>query len=200
MEKGGEVMRRVRGGFFVLLVVLFLLGSALAQGGRILMIIAPEGFRDEELQIPKRAFERAGYEVVIASSTLGTARGMLGAKVKPQILLKDVKVKDYDAVVFVGGVGAQYYFNHREALRIAQEAASQGKVLGAICLAPGILARAGVLKGKRATVWRSEAKTLKEKGAIYTGQQVEVDGKVITGNGPTAAPLFASKILEALKR
>ncbi|RLA85880.1 MAG: DJ-1 family protein [Deltaproteobacteria bacterium] len=192
-------MRRSKGGLCIILLFLFLLsGLSLAQGRRVLMVIAPEGFRDEELQIPKGEFEKAGYEVVIASSTLGTARGMLGAKVKPQVLLKDVKVEDYDAVIFVGGVGAQYYFNHPEALRIAREAASQEKVLGAICLAPGILARAGVLKGKRATVWRSEAKTLKEKGAIYTGQQVEVDGKVITGNGPTAAPLFASKILEAL--
>ncbi|HEX16254.1 MAG TPA: DJ-1/PfpI family protein [Deltaproteobacteria bacterium] len=171
-----------------------------AQKGRILMIIAPEGFRDEELRVPKAFFEGRGFQVTIASATKGEARGMFGMRVKPDIELKEADVTRYDAVVFVGGVGAQRYFSNPEALRIAREAAQAGKVLGAICLAPGILARAGVLKGKRATVWASEGKTLKAMGAKYTGRPVEVDGLIVTANGPQAAEVFARQILELLAK
>jgi len=58
------------------------------------------------------------------------------------------------------------------------------EVLGAICIAPVTLAKAGVLEGKRATVWKSEGETLKEHGADYTGASMEADGKIITADGP----------------
>lgn len=60
------------------------------------------------------------------------------------------------------------FIHNSVALRIAQDSVKLGKVLGAICIAPRILAEAGVLKGKKATVWHSEAEALKRKGAIYT--------------------------------
>ncbi len=189
-------MRRV--GLFIFLVLLPL--CLLAQEGRILMIIAPEGFRDEELQIPKALFEAKGWEVDVASKTTCEAKGMLGLRVKPDLSLGEVDISRYSAVIFVGGVGAQFYFSDPEALHIAQEAQKRGKVLGAICLAPGILARAGVLRGKRATVWPSEADTLAKTGATYTGKAVEVDGLIVTARGPEAAREFAEAILEILKR
>ncbi len=167
---------------------------------RILMIIAPYNFRDEELFIPKRIFEDNGYEVVVASSSLKTARGMLGALYKPELLLKQVRVKDYKAIVLVGGSGSVVYFNNRILHHIVREALKEHKVLGAICLAPCILAKAGVLKGKRATVWYSAKECLIKNGAIYTGKPVEVDGKIVTASGPFAARKFAHTILKVLKK
>ena len=166
---------------------------------KILMIIAHQNFRDEELLIPKKLFESEGYNVVIASTSLKPAKGMLGAVVTPQILIDQVRVEDYDAIVFVGGVGAQEYFNNSVAHKIAKEAVSKGKILAAICLAPRTLAEAGVLKGKKATVWVSEGKTLEAKGAYYTGKPVEVDGNIVTGSGPQAAEEFGKTILKLLK-
>lgn len=124
---------------------------------------------------------------------------MLGAVVTPQILIDQVKVDEYEAIVFVGGVGAQEYFNHPIAHKIAKEAVNKGKILAAICIAPRILAEAGVLKGKKATVWASEGKILEEKGANYTGKSVEVDGNIVTGSGPQAAEEFAKSIIKLLK-
>jgi len=173
---------------------------AYAQKGNILMVIAQEGFRDEELTIPKAMFEEKGYKVEIASKAMGEAKGMLGLRVKPDLALKEVDLKKYKALIFVGGVGAKDYFGDQIALRLAREAVDQGKVVGAICLASGILARAEILKGKKSTVWPSEAETLKQKGAIYTGKPVEVDGKIVTANGPEAAKAFAERVLELLER
>lgn len=185
--------------FFLISLTLFASFSLAKNSKKILMIIAHQNFRDEELLIPKKFFENEGYTVVIASTSLKPAKGMLGAVVTPQILIDQVKVEEYDAIVFVGGIGAQEYFNHPVAHKIAKEAVSKGKILAAICLAPRTLAEAGVLKGKRATVWVSEGKVLEAKGAHYTGKPVEVDGNIITGSGPQAAEEFAKSILKLLK-
>lgn len=162
------------------------------------MIIASNGFRDEEFKVPHLVLEDNGVVVTIASSSLNTSRGILGTRVNPDILINDIKVQDYDAVIFVGGAGSQEYWDDPTAHKVAEETVKQNKVLAAICIAPITLANAGVLKGKKSTVWSSEIKRLKTQGAVYVAEPVAVDGKIITANGPTSASLFADKILEAL--
>jgi protease I len=127
-------------------------------------------------------------------------RGMLGAKVTPGLKLDQIKVDDYDGIVFVGGSGSSTYFKDKRALSIAAEAFKKDKKTCAICIAPVILANAGVLKGKRATVFPGEyVKELERGGAVYTAKSVEADGSVITGNGPGAAREFGRAITKALK-
>ena len=194
-------------GIVVIMGVLFVFGALVtspwAQGDpgvrKALLVIARQGFRDEELQYPKEILEAGGLKVVIASSSLRPARGMLGAVVKPDILLSQVKVKEYEAVVFVGGMGAREYWHDSTAHRVVRETVKGGKVVGAICIAPVILAEAGVLSGKRATAWSGVARELRAKGAIYTGKVVQVDGRIITANGPLAAKAFGQAILKALE-
>jgi protease I len=198
--------------FLLLMIVFVVLGSSACgkptptpeaaptlQGKSIVMIIAHRDFRDEEYKEPRQIFEARGAKVTVASSSLEVARGALGAQVKPDLLLKDVAVGDYDAIVFVGGPGAQEYWNDPVAHAVAQEAVAQGKVLAAICIAPTTLAKAGVLKGKKATVFSSEAGALKACGANYTGASVERDGLIITADGPQAATKFAEEIAKALE-
>ncbi|HPD17300.1 MAG TPA: DJ-1/PfpI family protein [Planctomycetota bacterium] len=168
------------------------------EGKRAVFIIAPRDFRDEELREPTALLKARGCTVTIACSSLDEATGMLGAKVKPEALLKDVQASDYDAVVFVGGVGASDYFNDPTAHAVARKAASSGKVLGAICIAPSILARAGLLQGKRATAWNSQKDDLTANGAKWSDEAVVRDGKLITGNGPQAAPQFGERLAQAL--
>jgi protease I len=167
---------------------------------RVLMVIAPENFRDEELLHTKEELERTGVKTTVTSSKAGEARGKLGARVNVNLKLDQVKADDYDAVVFVGGPGSEVYFNDRRALSIVGEAFKKGKKVCAICIAPVILANAGVLKGKRATVWDGEyIEKIESKGATYTGKPVEVDGNVITANGPAAAREFGRTIAKAIK-
>jgi protease I len=126
---------------------------------------------------------------------------MFGATVRPDIKLEQVRVDDYDAVIFVGGSGSAVYFNDDRALSIAREAFDKRKKTCAICIAPVILANAGVLKGKRATVWNGDyVEMLEAGGATYTGRPVEVDGNVITANGPKAARDFGRAIAKELAR
>lgn len=168
-------------------------------GKSILMIIAPYNFRDEELLRPKEIFENSNAQVTIASKDVTTAKGMLGATVDVDKDISDINVADYDAIIFVGGTGASQYFDDSTAQSIAKDAYNQGKLVGAICIAPSILANAGILEGKRATAFSSEADNLRNKGAEYTGEAVTHDGKIITGIGPEAAADFGRTIVENLK-
>lgn len=165
---------------------------------KVLMIIAPERFRDEELFVTKEELEKAGHETVIASSVKGICTGSRGAFATATLTLNEVHTGDYDAVVFVGGGGSRMYFANEEALHIAREMYEKKTVVAAICLAPVILANAGILKGKNATVAGTEAKTLESQGAHYTGPGVTVDGTIVTGNAPKSSRLFGQKISELL--
>lgn len=166
---------------------------------KILMIIASQKFRDEEFLIPKSHFEQKGYVVTVASSQVDASTGMLGVVVHPDILLRAVRAEDYAAVVFVGGNGATEYWENPVAWDIAQKANAMGKVVAAICIGPVILANAGLLKNKKATVWASEVKELKANGAIVTDDDVVVDGHLVTANGPQAALRFAQAVTSLLE-
>jgi protease I len=165
---------------------------------KVVMIIAQSGFRDEELLEPKEVLESKGVEVEVASTTQGYAQGVMGARVKPDLLVADLEAKDFDAVVFIGGAGASQYWDDPVAHRLAKDALAANRVLAAICIAPVTLAKAGLLKGRRATVWSSEAGQLKAAGANYTGKPVERDGNIITAAGPFAAREFGEEIARAI--
>ena len=167
---------------------------------KVVMVIAQGDFRDEELSEPKEILERNGIEVKIASTTLNQVKGVLGTKVKPDLLITDIEIKDFGAIVFVGGGGASQYWDDPVAHKLAQDAINTNRIVAAICIAPVTLARAGILKGKRATVWSSEAGQLEINGANYTARPVEKDGNIITASGPTQALEFGAEVVKALNK
>ena len=85
---------------------------------KVVMIIAPERFRDEELFVTKEELERAGHKIVIASSAKGICPGSRGGFATATLTLNEVQASNYDAVVFVGGGGSKIYFANEEVLRI----------------------------------------------------------------------------------
>ncbi|MDI6839281.1 MAG: DJ-1/PfpI family protein [bacterium] len=170
------------------------------KGKNILMVIAHNNFRDDEYQIPREFFEDLGAKLVVASSDTTPAIGMFKLKVKPDILLTQVTIADFDALVFVGGSGITEYWDSKEVHTLVDIAFKSNKVVGAICIAPIILARAGILKGKKATVWESvETKRIfNEEGVKYTRLPVVTSGNIVTANGPQAAKLFTESIVNLL--
>jgi len=170
------------------------------KGKKVAIIIAFKDFRDEEYFIPKEIFERAGIKVTTVSDSKGIAIGDEGGEAKVDLSAEELNPEEYDAVLFIGGPGAQKYIDDATMHKIAQETLAKGKILGAICVAPAILANAGVLKDINATVWssnmdKSAVKILKGNGAKYVDEPVVVDGNIITANGPLAAKDFAEAVI-----
>lgn len=173
------------------------------ENKKIAMIIAFRDFRDEEYFIPKKILEEAGAEITTVSNKSGIAVGADGGDVEVDLLLESLNPVDFDAVVFIGGSGCLGNLDNEESYRIIQETVSQNKVLASICISPVILAKAGVLEGKKATVWsslldKSSVKILQKNGAIYQADAVVVDDKIITANGPAAAKRFGETLIEVL--
>ncbi len=162
-----------------------------------LVIIAQEGYQDRELDGTRNGLLEAGFEVVLASRDTGECQGKLGGTEQASIALRDVQVGDYDRIAFVGGPGMAAYADDSDALTIAHEAARAGMPLGAICIAPTILAKARVLGGREATVWDADGvqqALLEQYDATYTGDEVTVDGNIVTANGPAAAEEFGKTL------
>jgi protease I len=165
----------------------------------VLMVIAPDKFRDEEYSRPKSVLEERGARVVTASVQAGVCRGRFGLSATAEIALADAKPDDYDAVVFVGGGGATVFFDDPTAHEIARATYESGRILGAICIAPSTLAHAGLLSGRKVTAFASQHEDLVAHGATFTGAPLEIDDSIITANGPEAAYAFGEALAEALR-
>lgn len=159
-----------------------------------LLVIAQKGFQDHELAHIRSALENAGFEVRLASGAAGKCVGKFGVSELADVAVTEINVTDYDRLVFIGGPGAAMWKDNTEMKHLARTFASTNRPLGAICIAPMLLAAAGVLNGKRATVWDDGKGTqiayLKAHGAKFTGEQVTCADNIVTGNGPKAAQEF----------
>ncbi|HTX43449.1 MAG TPA: DJ-1/PfpI family protein [Methanocella sp.] len=169
----------------------------------IVLVAAPEDFRDEELFIPEDVFTAAGAFVLTASTTKKPIYGSQGGCTDPDIHIEDINVKSLNALVIAGGSGARKYLWDNEALlRKVREANDRGKVIGAICISGAIPARAGIMRNRRGTVYPDPGAigVLKEAGEAYVDEGVVVDGNVVTAKGPEYAKEFAETILALLQR
>ncbi|MDR2733125.1 MAG: DJ-1/PfpI family protein [Spirochaetota bacterium] len=167
---------------------------------RIVLIIAQEGFRDEEYAVPRRILADAGHEVRTASRARGVAMGKLGMRTEAEFALDELKAADFGAIICVGGPGSTQFWDDAPLHTLLCEGLAQGKIIGGICSAAVTLARAGVLQGKRATVFPGDADEFKPYVGQYTAGTCERDGLCVTANGPAAAEEFGNTIRDALQR
>ncbi len=165
---------------------------------KIIFIIAQDGFRDEELFITREVLEKEGCKVSIASATKEEAIGSLGGRVTPDMLLSDIKVTTFDAVVVVGGHGSEVYFDDEFIIDLLQQFHRAGKIIGALASGVGVLANAGLLMGKEVTSYHKQEQMLKERGAFYTGMPVEVNGLLLTARDAESSKAFAEKLVYIL--
>ncbi len=170
---------------------------------RVALVIASKGFKDEEYFVTKQILEKSGFRISTTSNDPGIAIGSEGAGVKIDFPLESLHIEKFDAIVFIGGEGAIDCLDNERSYKIARDTIKKNRILGAICIAPVILARAGVLKNRKSTVWSGQLNKvpiaiLKENGAIYKEKDVVIDGKIITANGLEAAEEFGKNIVQAL--
>lgn len=167
---------------------------------KVVMVIAATNFEDVEFFTPKALLEEQGVKVTVASTTTGIATGAAGGTYQPDVLIKDVKVKKYDAVIVIGGTGIMNEWDNPDLRKLVIQANSMHKIVAAICAAPPVLARAGILKGKDATCfpWSGIYDELTKNGANYVDAETVVSGNIVTGRNPDASEAFGKKLCEVL--
>ena len=179
-------------------------GGDAESRGAVLLVIAFHGFQDKEYETTHKVLLDAGYKVDTASLQTGTAQGALeGTAVVDLTLMEAVKqVDSYRAVVLIGGPGATVFHDNETAHVLVRKAVDAKLVVGAICLAPFTLAKAGVLEGLYATAWtggKFTVESLAKHGPLYRDEPVVVDGNIVTASGPPASAEFAAALLKLLK-
>jgi len=168
---------------------------------RILSVIAEKGFRDEEFAVPYGILKDAGHRVDIASTSPGDAVGKLGMRVKPDLTVDRAEPDHYGAVLVSGGPTTPVYIWPNEHLhRILLRVYEKGGAVAAICLAPAVLARVGLLKGMKATIFRTpdSIKEMNAGGCTLLSDHVVVEGRIVTADGPDAARQFGEAVLKLI--
>lgn len=205
------------------------------------------GFWLEEFASPYYAFLDAGADVTLASPAGGqppvdpnsdaddaqtdsTRRfkqdDKAQAALAKTVTLDSVKADDYDAVFYPGGHGPLWDLaNDAHSIKLIEDAYAGGKVVGAVCHAPGVFKQvkgpdgAALVKGRKVTGFTNSEEEavgltnvvpflvedmLKENGGDYSkgddwASYVTVDGRLITGQNPASSEAAAEAVIKALK-
>ena len=170
----------------------------MGSDNQVLFVLANHEFRDEEFNEPKRILIDAGITCKVAALVSGECVGVAGTLATTDFELGEVNPEEFSAIVFVGGTGVEGYLKDELVHSVAKVFYKMDKLVCAICWAPSILANAGLLNGKKATVWSGAKADLDAGGATYTGEAVTSDGNIITADGPDSAEIFGQEIAKRL--
>lgn len=163
------------------------------------MLISADNFEDTELLVPYYRFLEEGIQVDIASLQKGMIKGKRGYEVGVNKTLKDTRPDDYDALFLPGGKAPEAVRKDEKAREIGRYFFEKNKPVFAICHGPQILISAGLLKGRRATCYRSVAPEMKSAGALFEDKEVVVDGNLVTSRQPSDLPAFLREAVKMLK-
>ena len=158
-----------------------------------------DGFEEIEAITVTDVLRRAGAEVCTVSvSDKLEVKGTHEIEVKADIPFDQADYESCEMIVLPGGMpGAATLEKCDDLRRLILRFAEENKPIAAICAAPMVLGKLGLLKGKKATCYPGFEQYL--EGADCTGAMVEKDGNVITGKGPGAAMEFALAVVELLQ-
>ena len=165
---------------------------------RVLVPIA-QGSEELEAVTIIDLLRRADFDVTVAGLDGSPVTMSRKTKIVPDKSLDEALTQEFDLVVLPGGLpGADNLNNDSRIHVLLKKMANSGKFVGAVCAAPTVLAKAGLLKGKKATGYPGFLESLDLPDTEVTGRAVECDGKVITSRGPGTAMDFALTLIEAL--
>ena len=162
-------------------------------------IFLADGFEEMEAIAPIDILRRAGIDVVTVSiSENNVVTGAHGIKVEADQLFIETDFSSNDMLVLPGGgVGTENLTAHTRMNELLENQNNSGKQIAAICAAPSVLGKLGILAGKEAICYPGFEEKL--TGAVISKNTVVKDGNIITGKGPGVAIPFALKIVETLK-
>jgi protease I len=171
--------------------------------GKRIAILATHGFEQSELEVPRDRLKEKGATVHVISPESGQIRGWemkdWGRPVQVDKPLDQAKADDYDAIVLPGGqINPDLLRINDKALRFIRAFYDQKKVVAAVCHAPWLLIETGIVKGRRATSYKSIKTDMINAGAKWEDAEVVTDQGLVTSRNPGDLEAFASKIIEEI--
>ena len=166
-----------------------------------ILLIAADGFQQEEFFEPMNYMREQGANVHVASMEKKSIKADTGEQREytPELTFSDVNVDDYDGLIIPGGLRNPDTLRQQdEAVQIVRDFGASGKVIGAICHGPWLLAEADIVKGREMTSYPSIKTDLRNAGAQWTDSEVIADNGIVTSRNPDDIPAFNRKLVEEL--
>lgn len=162
------------------------------------LVCATNGSEEVETLTIVDLLRRAGLCCrLVSTQNTGKFTGSHGVQIETDGNFKDEDLKSYDAIVIPGGLkGVENLRANIKIINALQNFNESGKLTAAICAGPTVLGKAGILHGRKATVYPGMDKEL--NGAVYEDSPVVRDGNIITGRALGAAIPFALSIISYL--
>ncbi len=161
-------------------------------------VFLAEGFEEIEALTPIDMLRRAGIEVSAVGISGEMIKGSHGITVRADLRPEDVIAESAEACVLPGGMpGTLNLMNSPMLSEILDRCERAGTRIAAICAAPMILGRRGMLRGKKAVCYPGFEKEL--DGASVTRDRVVTDGKITTAAGMGVALDFACELIRLLR-
>lgn len=162
------------------------------------VMLFADGFEEVEALMTVDLLRRGGVEIQLASITQEmTVCGSHGIQVGMDTTLSQVNIEQMDAILIPGGMpGTKNLAADEAACQALKKMNQAGKIVGAICAAPSVLGKCGILDGKRATCYPGFEEQLGD--ASFVDEMVVSDGNVVTSRGLGTAMEFGFRLLELL--
>ena len=163
-------------------------------------VIIDDMFEDSEYTEPVKAFRDAGHEITHIGFKQGAE--VKGKKEDTPVTIdcpvSEAKSADFDALLIPGGYSPDHLRTDNSAVMFTKQFMDDNKPVFSICHGAQLLISADVLRGKKATGWKSIKVDLKNAGAEYQDKEVVEEGNLITSRQPSDLPAFIKASLRKL--
>jgi protease I len=167
--------------------------------GKRIVLLVEDRYQVLELWYPLIRLREAGAEVtVVGPERERVYKSGQGYEIKADTSARDVKIREYDAVIVPGGYAPDLMRRDSAMVALVRDAYHQGKVVATICHAGWMLVSAGIARGKQVTSYYSMKDDMINAGAIWLDEPVVRDGRIITSRKPEDLPFFCREIIAAL--
>ena len=173
--------------------------------GKTVLIMATDGFEESELFGPREILIGRGAEVRLAAPSAtpiqATVRDDSGRVIRPDLTIAEARAEDFDALLLPGGVrNPDTLRADAGAIALIRAFDAAGKPIAAICHGPWLLVEADLLRGRRATCWRSIRTDLANAGATVVDEPAVTDGNIVTSREPDDVAAFTEALIALIER
>ncbi len=162
-------------------------------------VLVEADYQDLEVWYPLLRLREAGYEAVsVGTGSSPTYKGKYGYSITVDASIDRVRAGDFRGVVIPGGWAPDKLRMSEGILAFVRDLNSAGKVVAVICHAGWVLASADIVRGRRVTSFRGIRDDLVHAGALWSDEEVVVDGNLVTSRTPDDLPAFMKATLGLL--
>lgn len=172
----------------------------MALQGKKAVVLVDGLYQELEVWYPYYSLRQLGAQTFLAGKEKRKYLGKYGYPCAPELLFSELDSNDFDCVVIPGGYAPDKLRRYAEVNAFVAEMFQKGKVVAAICHGLWVPVSAGILKGRKCTCFDGIRDDVVNAGALYSDEEVVVDGNLVSSRKPDDLPAFCREIARLLEK